>query len=186
MRSFLVVFGAMAVVGMGAAYQSDQAPGHISHKGVTSKPVVTTPVTQAEAHATFARSEAILRKALGMPTATDRVGIPSTAAPVHRSQVVAEMTRLLSVFDSKVKMTPRAVAFDPTVLRLAERSQVPNLRKLVNLGAVGRVSPLATGPKETITTSDFGDAVGFFVARIAQITHMPSNKWTPWLRSEDQ
>jgi hypothetical protein len=43
---------------------------------------------------------------------------------------------------------------------------------------------LATGPTDSITVSDFGDAIGFFVSRVAQMSHMPNRKWTPWLRDE--
>jgi hypothetical protein len=53
---------------------------------------------------------------------------------------------------------------------------------LVRLGAVARVGPLATNKSDTIDAPDFGDAIGFFLARMAEITHQPSSKWTPWLR----
>jgi hypothetical protein len=63
--------------------------------------------------------------------------------------------------------------------------QRDNLEMLVRMGAVAKIGPLATGPGNVLTVPEFGDAIGFFLARMAQMTHLPSSKWTPALRKED-
>ncbi len=146
----------------------------------------TAPVSLSEAKGTFVRVDKMLRRALKLDSTDSSVRIGEGVAAVHRPQIVAEMTRILVLVGPSMKFTPRPVVFDARVLRLSDAKQLANLKRLIKLGAVARVGPLATGPEETMTPHDFGDAVGFFVARIAQMTHMPSNKWTPWLRQEGQ
>lgn len=157
-----------------------------SPKKHTPRHVTTTsaPVTQTEARSTFAKAENIIRSALNLPMKAPASGIADGTAPVSRAQVVAEMVRLYGVISPKVKLTPRPVSFEPSRLKIAT-AQRANLEKLIRMGAVAKLGPLATGPTDTLTIPQFGDALGFFLSRMAEITNQPSNKWTPALQPKD-
>ncbi|AIE87631.1 hypothetical protein OP10G_4263 [Fimbriimonas ginsengisoli Gsoil 348] len=160
------------------------------HEGLKKHPqpkvaATNAPVTQAEARATFIKAETVLRGALGMPASSPHVSIPDSDKPVGRDAVVAEMVRFIAVFKPKVKMTPSPVTFDARRLQM-NGPQRSNLALLVRKGAVAPVGPLATSKENTLTVPQFGDAIGFLMARIAQMTHLPSSKWTPYLRPEGE
>jgi hypothetical protein len=41
---------------------------------------------------------------------------------------------------------------------------------------------VAVGPnKDTLTIEEFGDALGYFFARLADLTHTPSFEYSPYL-----
>jgi hypothetical protein len=112
------------------------------------------------------------------------VNIGSGSSPVTRDQVVAEMDREYEALRPQIKFTPNPAPIDPDMLRISA-SVKPKLIKLIKLGFIGRVAPLATGPKASLEPAEFGDAIGFFITRMAQLTHMPSPKWSPLLGMTD-
>jgi hypothetical protein len=59
------------------------------------------------------------------------------------------------------------------------KAQLANLESLIRGGYVGKVSPLATSTEDSMSLLHFGDAVGFFMSRAAEVTHLPSPKWSP-------
>lgn len=179
MKSSAVVFAiALTALSLG---QVDQKEGL---KKAKPRAVKTTeaPVTCDEARTTFTRVESILRKALRLPGQTGIVSIPGGKSPVSRTQVVAEFSRIYEVVKPKVKLSPAPVVYDASVIKISDAKQRANAEKLIRLGAVAKIGPLVVGPSDTLTIPQFGDAVGFFMARMAFITHMPSNKWTPGLQ----
>jgi hypothetical protein len=137
-------------------------------------------VTQAEARAVFNRLAKVVSPVIKVNLGASPV--PSAATPVTRATVVAEFTRLMEASRPAFKYTPRKVRFDRERLTLSDAVQRPRLEKLIEFGAVAKVGPLAAGDKPTLTISEFGDAVGFFLSRLAEVTYMPSSKWTPALQ----
>jgi hypothetical protein len=101
---------------------------------------------------------------------------------VTRELVVAELSQEYDLLSPKAKYTPLPVSYDPSVLKIAAAERT-SLERLIRLGFVARVGPLATGPTDTITPHDLGDAVGFFMCRIAQITYLPDPKWSPMIQN---
>lgn len=150
----------------------------------TPRAVQTTnaPVSQSEARTVFVKVESLMRKSLDLPAAKPGVGIPQSSAAVKRSQVVAEFARIYQVVRPKVKLTPRDTAFDPKVVKLTDAKQKANLLALIKMGAVARIGPLSVGPTDSLTVPEFGDAVGFFISRMAFMTHLPSSDWTGSLK----
>jgi hypothetical protein len=170
-----------AVCGAACLAPAQDAPEGLKKHSAKVIATSSAPVTQSEARAVFAKAGAAIRKALNIEHAQPPVSIPSGSAPVRREQVIGEMARIYTYILPKVKLTPMPVKYDPAVLKI-EHSESGNLNMFVRIGAVGRVSPLATGPSDTLTVPQFGDALGFFLARMTELTHMPSNKWTPELQ----
>jgi len=202
MRNFAALGLLVAAVVVSPGQQQQQEPGHRrlgslapGHENTSKQPAAShppaapvvdkVPVTASEARATFAKAETVMRTTFKLPAANGSSAIPAGASPVRREQVVAEMARLVGVIQPKFKLTPRAVRYDPKVLKMAA-PQFANLNRLISMGAVARIGPVAVGPTNSLTIAEFGDAVGFFMARMAELTHQPSGKWTPWLRDEEK
>jgi len=150
----------------------------------TPRTVKTTdaPVSQSEARTVFVKVEDLMRKSLDLPSVKPAVGIPQGSAAVKRSQVVAEFARIYQIVRPKVKFTPRNTAFDANVVKLTDAKQKANLLALIKMGAVARIGPLSVGPTDNLTVPQFGDAVGFFISRMAFMTHLPSADWSAALK----
>jgi hypothetical protein len=137
------------------------------------------PVTQAEARAVFERAERIIREITKSEATVAPIALPAATAPLTRQQAINEFARLYEVTRPKFKLTPRAVRVDEKVLKASDAVVRARLSQLVRAGAVANYGPLAAGPAETMTVQEFGDALGFFLARMAEMTHMPSPRWSP-------
>jgi hypothetical protein len=151
----------------------------------TIKPKVVPPdlgkqiVTEAEAHKVFARMETVLKARLAITFKTSSMPIGSGTKPVTRDQVIAEFSRMWEAARPKFKLTPKPKKIDSKPLRSGSSSAAKQLEGLVKAGAVANYSRLAVGPSMQLTTHELGDAIGFFMARLAQVTHMPSSKYSP-------
>jgi hypothetical protein len=142
------------------------------------------PVTRAEAAAVFAKARKSInasRVAQVSPTSS----IPVGNTPVTREEVIAEMSKIFEASKKSVKFMPIPVRYNPAAFKVGAGVK-PALSTLVSWGFVGSVSPLATSPKPGLTVAQFGDALGFFMARISDITHMPSPRWSPYLMPNDR
>jgi len=175
----LSTVSALIFCGVATLSSAQDLPKH------TPRAVKTTdqPVSQGEARAVFVRAEESLREALSMPKGKPAVTIPDSTKPVNRAQVVAEFARLYDVLRPKIKLTPRPTMFDAKVVRLSDAKQKAHLLALIKWGAVAKLGPLSTGPGDTLTVPEFGDALGFFMSRMAYMTHLPSADWTGALKS---
>ncbi|MGV3618205.1 MAG: hypothetical protein ACO1SV_22995 [Fimbriimonas sp.] len=175
----LVWVGAILLVASAHAQEPKEG---LTRKTVKPPAATAAPVSQAEARAVFTRAEKVLRSALNL-SGNAASPIAVAAKPVTRAQVVSEFNRLYKLVEPSAKLTPRPVRFDQTRIRMtgARREE---LVRLVRLGAVAPIGPLATNANDSLTVAEFGDALGFFLTRMAEITHMPSRKWTPALQDE--
>ncbi|HVL37996.1 MAG TPA: hypothetical protein VM328_01270 [Fimbriimonadaceae bacterium] len=145
----------------------------------TSRPEVTAaPLSRAEMKAAFQRVERAMHALPGVTTRRPALDVPTTGV-ASRSEVLRQMDRLFEMARPHFKFTPPKVKFDNARLSLKEASTRPLLEKLIAWGAVAQVGPIATSKVESISLADFGDALGFFVARMAELTHTPLSKWTP-------
>ncbi|HEY0865986.1 MAG TPA: hypothetical protein VGE01_01330 [Fimbriimonas sp.] len=141
---------------------------------------LATPVSQAEARAVFARASTVMKPVLGRNFGTP--SIPSATKPVTRGQVILELGRMFDAAKPAFKFTPVKVKYDPKRLTLTNPAQKTQAMRLIEFGAAAKLGPLVAGNRDSLTIKEFGDAVGFFIARMAELTHMPSRKWTPGLQ----
>ncbi|MEZ0326547.1 MAG: hypothetical protein ACAH95_11640 [Fimbriimonas sp.] len=146
-------------------------------KHITAK--VVGYVTEAEAKVVFEKAEKMLRKLTKSTTLLKPIPLSGSSA-VARSKVVMQLDRLYEMIRQKVRLTPRRVPINAGVLRMSGPAK-DKLARLVKLGAIGNYGPLAAGPADKLTVKEFGDALGFFIARMAEMTHMPNPKWSPAL-----
>jgi len=143
-----------------------------------------SPVSKAEAAAVFARA----RKAIAasrIALVTPKSGIAVGNGPVTREEVILEMNRILQGSRKSIKFIPMLTNYDAKRFKVGSASAKSALAKLVAWGFVAPVGPLASGPKPGLTVAQFGDSIGFFMARLADVTHMPSPKWSPYLQPND-
>jgi len=141
----------------------------------------TRPVTAREVRESFDRVSGLYKKVNDKSWGT--TAVPAADRAATRTEIVAEMARIYKAAASSIRFTPAASKFDPAKFRI-DASVKPSLSKLVSLGYVAPIGPLAVGPQPGLTTKEFGDALGFFVARLSQTTHLPSSKWTPMLQGD--
>lgn len=174
-RNFIFV-GAMVLSMVNGFAQEPPQPAKATHVAV---PKDTSPVTADEANTVLKQESTIISKAFGHPMPTSfAVGKGST--PVTREAIVAAFTRQFDALSPEFKFTPNPQTYNATILRIA-KPQLPSLERLIRFGCIGKVAPLATGPKDSLTIAEFGDALGFFMSRLAELTYMPDPKWTPTL-----
>ena len=121
-----------------------------------------------------------------------RVVLSSTQAPVvrkdfsdrvaKRTEVTAELWRLFQLAKPYFKFTPKAVAFKPNLLSIpASDPQRKPLETMIKFGFIGKVGPLATSSSPSMSIPEYGDTLGFFIARMSDLTHTPSAKWSPYM-----
>lgn len=118
--------------------------------------------------------------------------ITPLSLPAETSTSTASREDVLRVFNSlfekvrpSFKFTPRFVKYDPAVLTIDKKKpERAILEKLIRWQFVAKVGPIAAGKKNTLTLEEFGDALGFFTLRIADLTHIPSARWSPYLQSD--
>ncbi len=152
-------------------------PTHLSSSGDSR------PVTCAEAAQVFKEARRIMSKGLEVSLAV-KPRVNASGKAVSREQVVAEFNAVFLAIQPDFKFKPRLVAFNPGVLKISRAERAPLVR-LIEYGCVGKVSPLATGPTDSLTPAELGDALGLFTSRIAELSHMPSAKWTPILMDQN-
>lgn len=101
--------------------------------------------------------------------------------PAQREYIVLQFARMVDLAKGQFKVTPRPIPLDPKTVKLSGNAKTA-LDRLVAGGFVASAGPLATGAKDTLTLHQFGDAVGLLIARIADLTHTPDSKYSPYLQ----
>lgn len=173
----ILALAAIAAVSVGQGTQD-----HLKKAPKPQTPVSSGPVTQAEAQAMFLRMERAFRQVNKISDAGPSCAIPKSNSPVTREQTVIEMSRLFDMVRPKFTLKPPMQDFDPSTFTLHDKTAKAAANKLVAWGCIGRFAPLVTGSGTTIPLPIFGDAMGLFIARMAELTHTPSSKFSPYLK----
>ena len=155
-------------------------------KKVHRTPVIASsaPVTEAEAFATFQRIAGLMKSVAHINVKPTPIhGKPT--APATKAEIVAELTHFYQAAEPSFTNTPRRIHVE--LGRVIAKS--PTLKKqlifLIGKGFVGNYGPLATGATTSVTPTEFGDSLGFFLTQICECTNTSSTKWTPYLRTGD-
>lgn len=130
------------------------------------KVAAAAPVTHAEARAVLARVQLVADRTLRVPAAPFAGGLPSDNKPVSGEDLVAELRRLTLRYEPYFRLT----------------APVPKGATAEQRFAIYRMfsptGPLALGAK-TLAPAVFGDAAGYFLIRIADMTHTPRKEYSP-------
>lgn len=177
MRGVFIII--VLVCGLGLSSSQKQ----IERKSASGDSTVV--LRENELQATVAKYEAILRQVLELPSKKPSTKVTG-AAPVKREAVIAEFSRLFEICRPAFKFTPRFTTYRADTIGLAKgSSQRSNLEKLIKWGAISKVDPFVISKQETLSLALFADAFGLFLIRLADLTHTPSSKWSPYLQPPD-
>lgn len=135
------------------------------------------PVTHIEANAAIARATKALEAVVHIKYAAP--GLPQNPKPVTREETAELFYKVYAKTRPEFKFTPRPIAV-PTK-RLTNKSRV--VPELIRTGMLAPIGPVAAGSGVGLTTKEFGDALGYLLTRLADLTHMPSSKWSPNLHN---
>ncbi|MEI7577668.1 MAG: hypothetical protein WCK51_12305 [Armatimonadota bacterium] len=147
-------------------------------KKPTPKVVKTSvaPVTRAEARKVLDRAWSVLAKGLKLAGGSP-VKMTNGPEAITKNEVLAEFSLIVQATTKQFKRSPRPASFDAKRLRVDGDSA--QMQFLVAKGLVMPLGPLVTGKNGPVSTSEFGDAVGVLIARLADLCHLPSTTYSP-------
>ncbi|MBL8049481.1 MAG: hypothetical protein JNJ45_12450 [Chthonomonas sp.] len=136
-------------------------------------------VTRAEASMVFAKMATMVKQASNVQGAVafDRVKEPKK--PITRSEVVHAYYLLYMKAKPGFRLTPVMTKFDPKLISGLDEAVKGEAKILAQWGFIGPVGPLVTDMKPQVSVQVFGDSVGLFLSRLADLTHTPSSKYSP-------
>ena len=125
------------------------------------------PVTRAEARAVFVRLAKTADRAIPRKGARAAYS-PAVGASgdLTSADVRAELGRLTDRYAPDFRLVPVAVS------GLTGERRVKALRMWSPNGPISLSKP-------TLTVAQFGDAVGYFLVRLGDLTHTPSHRYSP-------
>lgn len=156
--------------------------------GVGGASAQGTPVTKGELRLIVQRLDRVVRVVLDLPAANPRNPLPAAEAakPATRFEVARELLRLADAARPKFRVSPRPAPIDEKLIDSRNPVEMrPVFVRLTRMGFVAPVGPLVAGPGPHLTTRELGDVLGYFLARMADVTHMPHPEWSPQLQGPD-
>ncbi len=137
-------------------------------------------MTRKEASTIVSRMDQVIRRVVLKSNVKGSSKIPADDKPVQRGEILKEFNRLFEMCKPKFKFSPDMTAYDAKDFTVGNDANAKAMAgKLVSWGAVGRVAALVSSSKPTMTVAEFGDAVGFFLLRMSELTHKPSVRFSP-------
>lgn len=174
----------LALVGLAAfaVPQAGSIGGQPGSKPYEPRKIVLSPqpVTREEARTIFKRVELAMRQVVQGMESVNFIE-PRGRQPITRSDIVLQMDRLFMMVKPAFRVTPKRVEFDPSRVSIKDPVAKKRADNLITWGFVSKGGLLATSSKETMGVVEFGEAVGYFLARVADLTHTPNAKWSPEL-----
>lgn len=149
----------------------------IAALGATSE--ATAPVTRAEAAAVFAKADRVIRSVLKLPSSG--AAFPTGSGIATREMIVQHFQAVYHAVEAKFTFTPPPQKSAPQFMSFRNPKTKETAVRLEILGFIDRYGPLVTSKSDGIEPAQFGDALGYFLARIAELTHTPSSKFSPYL-----
>ncbi|HRF60440.1 MAG TPA: hypothetical protein PLH94_11090 [Fimbriimonadaceae bacterium] len=143
------------------------------------------PVTQGEVRGTLLQTEKHFRAVLKMPPPKPSGKMLGDGEPTTRRFTIERFAALVETLRPKFKIRPRPLRFDEKRLAKLPDALRTKLIALVRGGFIAPLGPLATAKGESVTLKEYGDALGYLISRLAEVTHMPSTKFSPYLQPPD-
>jgi hypothetical protein len=137
----------------------------------------TRPVGRKEAALGAAKVAAVLSRRHG-------ANLPAPAWPssgdLKRTEALALLSAWHEALQPRLRLHVRGIRLDLDQLRKGLPEPVAKKAEgLVRAGFLAPVGPLVTGPSEGLTPIEFGDALGFFTARLERQTAEADPEYTP-------
>lgn len=177
------IFGWAFLLAASVAIGQEETKTKLS-SGAPKKPIQAAPgpVTIGELHATIEKLEIAIRRVV-LANNQPPVGHNLAAErPATRTEIISEFYRLFQLAKPNFKFTPRFVALQVKSITIpAEDPMRKPLETMIKFGFIGKVAPLTSADGPNLSVAEYGDALGFFLARIGDLTHTPSAKWSPYM-----
>ncbi|HCD99740.1 MAG TPA: hypothetical protein DER07_01710 [Armatimonadetes bacterium] len=144
-------------------------------------------VTRGEAAKALSEAERVLSEVLRIPRPGNHpLQSGDAGQPLRRTEAILALKRLFDMASPRFCFTPRFVAYEASRLTVppGDPSRAA-LEELIRWQCVAKLGPVAAGERTTLTVDEFGDALGFCLARLADLTHMPSTRWSPYLMDDE-
>lgn len=186
-RLFLFLFASLPIA-CGSAQDGEQARQKLHSR---PQPVDAQAggqvVTRGEAAKAFAEAGRALGEVLKLPSPQFGVLFAGDAGrPLRKSETILAIHRLYEHARPKFCYTPRMVSYEPSRITLPASDPARGaLEELIRWQVIAKLGPLAAGDRSTLTVDELGDALGFALARLADLTHMPSTRWSPYLMDDE-
>lgn len=183
MRIWTLLAASMAILAATMAGGQSEEKTKLSPSAKKPAPAAAAgPVTIGEVHASIEKLETAIRRVVLSNSQAPMSHGTAENRPATRTEVLAEFWRLYQLAKPNFKFTPRPVALQAKSITVAADDGMRKpLETMIKHGFVGKVSPLAAGTGPNMTLEDYGDALGFFLARIGDLTHTPSARWSPYM-----
>lgn len=102
------------------------------------------------------------------------------ASSVTRADILAEFERMAAHYRPLFRHTPRPVTPDPRPLEaVTDQALRTRLEAMIKGGYVAPVGPMTLTLSESISPTQYGDALGYFVSQILTRTTPPSPTHNP-------
>lgn len=171
-------FGFLLLVSGAAQAQTQEQPKALK---IQPSQVSNAPVTRLEASHIIFKMEKAFASALHLPEPKASSAKPGA---ITRGEIVLAFDQAFSRVKGKFTYKPQPQYFEADRLTL-HGAALTSAERMIELGLLARVGPLVTSKKETISIEDFGDAVGYFMARVAELSHQPTTRFSPYLESPE-
>ncbi len=132
------------------------------------------PVTSAEVQASLAQAGRALASILHL--SNPELGA-ATSTTASRSEIIAGFWKLYTLARPKFRFSPRPI-------KVLGKPAELTLTILIKYGFVAPVGPLTLASRINFSLDEYGDALGMFLARTAELTHTPSSQWSPYLQRD--
>lgn len=185
-RAVWISVMALAIAGLCPSLdaQTSKRTMHASAKRRVVRGQEAQPVTRAEVRTVIQKLSAITYRVVRHQAPPKGKPAPPPSGLASRSEIVLLLDAVFEAARPEFKYTPNKLEFDAALLSIPRGDVARNkVEKLIAWGCIGRADPLATAAKPGLTLVEFGDAVGYFMSRIAELTHTPSTKYSPNLMS---
>ncbi len=139
----------------------------------------TVGVTGTEVNAVLAKFDKVARKVVGLSGSTSLKSNGSKAAT--RFEICSDLWAIAQACEPKFKISPKAIAFEKSRIRSSNTQELALYTKMIRGGWIAPIGPLATNRLDSLTTREFGDALGYFALRLMELTQTPKTKWSPYL-----
>lgn len=134
------------------------------------------PLSHAVLMKTTARVEQALRDATGVG-GTVSVRPAGENRPATRAEAAAQLDGLLTVVMPALRARPTTARADAAVVARSSTDAATRARikRLLEWGVVAPVGPIVSARRETVTPREYGDALGYLVLRVSEL----SFRWDP-------
>lgn len=140
------------------------------------------PVTTAEALAVFKEVDRIAVKVLHAKEPTKFQAEPSDLS-ANRALIIRLMYSLFDRHRESFKFIPRLRRVEKKLLATGlDAIAYSQLTEMMQFGFIAAGSSLASKRQDEFSIEEFGVSVGIFLSRLADLTHTPDRKWSPYLQ----